>query len=317
MLRMSFALGWLHDYNPRGGTGADVGRRIPRRVKFRAIHREALREVVWPTVSPPLSPIHFHEEPIRMTSFHGQTDVGQRRKLNEDTIFARDGLFVVCDGMGGHKAGEVASQLAVDVITSFIKRSAEDAEITWPYGFLTRASLDGNRLRTAVKLANRAVLRKAASSDDYRGMGTTVVGSLITPGQRQFTYANVGDSRIYLIRSSIILQLSHDDSWGNLSWEKDTPKDDTATGSMKHILIKALGARDDVDFEVKSQELSDGDVILLCSDGLTNMVPDRRILEIVSTHGADLAGACGQLVDEANEAGGRDNTSVILVRYEA
>ncbi len=252
-----------------------------------------------------------------MTSFHGQTDVGRRRKLNEDTIFARDGLFVVCDGMGGHKAGEVASQLAVDVIASFIKRSAEDAEITWPYGFVTRASLDGNRLRTAVKLANRAVLRKAASSDDYRGMGTTVVASLITPGQRQFTYANVGDSRIYLIRSSIILQLSHDDSWGNLSWEKDDPAaDDTATGSMKHILIKALGARDDVDFEVKSQELSDGDVILLCSDGLTNMVPDRRILEIVSTHGTDLAGACGQLVDEANAVGGRDNISVILVRYE-
>ncbi len=251
-----------------------------------------------------------------MISFHGQTDVGRRRSLNEDAILAGDSLFVVCDGMGGHKAGEVASQLAIDVIAAFVKRSAEDAEITWPYGFHARVSLDGNRLRTAIKLANRAVFRKAASSDDYTGMGTTVAAMIVSRNRPQMTYAHVGDSRIYLIRAGVILQLTRDDSWANLSWEGGDP-DDTARASMKHVLTKALGARDDVDFEVTDQELSEGDIVLLCSDGLTNMLPDRRIQEIVSTPRTDLEGACDELVAEANAQGGRDNISVILVRYNS
>ena len=115
-----------------------------------------------------------------MISFHGQTDIGRRRSLNEDTIYAGDSLFIVCDGMGGHKAGEVASKLATDVIAAFVKRSGEDPEITWPYGFHRAVSFDGNRLRTAIKLANRAVFRKAASSEDYTGMGTTVAAVLMS-----------------------------------------------------------------------------------------------------------------------------------------
>ena len=250
-----------------------------------------------------------------MISFYGQTDVGRRRSLNEDSIFAVENLFLVCDGMGGHKAGEVASQLAVDAIAGFVNRSAEDAEITWPYGFLNRVSLEGNRLRTAIKLANRTVARKAASSDDYTGMGTTVAAVLVSRNRPQMTYASVGDSRIYLIRGGgAILQLSQDDSWANLPWEAEAV-DDATRAAMQHVLTKALGARDDVDFETKSQDLNGGDVILLCSDGLSNMLSDQRILEIVSAHGADLEGACRDLVSEANAQGGRDNISVILVRY--
>src|SRR5215831_17465655 len=141
-----------------------------------------------------------------MISFYGQTDVGKRRSLNEDAIFAEDTLFIVCDGMGGHKAGEVASQLAVDAIQRFVKRSAEDAEITWPYGFLTRISLDGNRLRTGIKLANRAIFSKAASSNEFTGMGTTVAAVIISPRRPQMAYASVGDSRIYLLRGGSIVQ---------------------------------------------------------------------------------------------------------------
>jgi protein phosphatase len=251
-----------------------------------------------------------------MISFHGVTDVGRRRSLNEDAILASDNLFLVCDGMGGHKAGEVASQLAVDAIAGFVMRSGDDAEITWPYGFLTRASFDANRLRTAIKLANRTVSRKAASSDDYTGMGTTVAAALVSATRPQLTYATVGDSRIYLIRRGAIAQLSHDDSWANLPWESQAA-DDTTRRAMQHVLTKALGARDDVDFDVKSQELADGDVLLLCSDGLTNMVPDHRIVEVVSAHGADVEGACRALVSEANHQGGRDNISAILIRYTA
>jgi protein phosphatase len=251
-----------------------------------------------------------------MITHHGQTDVGKRRILNEDAIFSGDDLFVVCDGMGGHKAGEVASQIAVDVIATFVKRSGDDPEITWPYGFEPRVSHNGNRLRTAIKLANRAVFRKAGSSDDYTGMGTTVVAALTSGGRPQMTFASVGDSRIYLIRGGAILQLTRDDSWLNLSWDAAT-MDDSTRASMKHVLTKALGSRDDVDFETATQDLNDGDVVLLCSDGLTNMLADRRILEIVSANGTDLYRACDKLVAAANAEGGRDNISVILFRYAA
>jgi protein phosphatase len=217
--------------------------------------------------------------------------------------------------MGGHKAGEVASQLATEVIGAFVRRSSADAEITWPYGLDPTLSFNGNRLRTAIQLANRAVFRKAASSDDYTGMGTTVVALLLSPNGSRMTFAHVGDSRIYLIRGGAILQLTHDDSWANLDWRGGP--DDTDTVSMKNVLTKALGAREDVDFEVREDDLNDRDLVLLCSDGLTNMLPDRRLLEIVSSHGADLEGACGDLIASANAAGGRDNISAILVRYGA
>jgi protein phosphatase len=250
-----------------------------------------------------------------MIAFHGLTDVGRRRSLNEDAIFAHDSLFVVCDGMGGHKAGEVASQLAVDAIAAFVQRSAEDPEITWPYGIDTGVSFEGNRLRTAIKLANRAIHRKAVSSDDYTGMGTTVSALLTSAARPAITFANVGDSRIYLIRGDAILQLTHDDSWANFSWGPGSP-DDTARASMKHVLTKALGARDDVDFDVVEQELRGGDIVLLCSDGLSNMLSDREMLDIVLDRRTDVAAACEGLVAAANAQGGRDNVSVIVLRYD-
>lgn len=252
-----------------------------------------------------------------MITYHGRTDVGRRRTLNEDAILTDDDLFLVCDGMGGHKAGEVASKVATDVIAGFVKRSGEDPEITWPYGFEPRASHDGNRLRTAIKLANRAVFRKSASSDDYTGMGTTVAAVLMSRNRPQMTYASVGDSRIYLIRAGAILQLTRDDSWLNLAWDAGNAGtlDNSTRASMKNVLTKALGSRQDVDFEVTSRDLSERDTILLCSDGLTNMLSDPQMLAIISTHAADLERACHELVDAANAEGGRDNISAVLVRY--
>ena len=243
-----------------------------------------------------------------MLEFHGETDVGKRRQLNEDSIYAGDGLFIVCDGMGGHKAGEVASKLATDAIANFVKRSAEDPELTWPYGFDPRLSYDGNRLITAIKLANRIVFRKAMSSDDYSGMGTTVVALLCSPGRSEMTYGHVGDSRLYLIRGTTMTQLTKDDSWVNLVSPAET-------SVMKNVLTKALGAREDVEFDVVSRPLQPGDVMLLCSDGLTNMLSDAAIVEIVCAPGHDLEAACRHLVAEANAQGGRDNVSALLVRF--
>lgn len=245
-----------------------------------------------------------------MLVFHGETDIGRRRQLNEDTVFAADGLFVVCDGMGGHKAGEVASKLAVDVLANFIRRSEADLELTWPYGFDPSVPYNANRLRTAIKLANRIVYRKSVSSDDYSGMGTTVAVALVSPDRREMTYGHVGDSRIYLIRDRSMTQLTNDDSWVNLMQGNDP------TSAMKNILTKALGAREDVDFEVVTKDLAPGDVVLLCSDGLTNMLSDDAILDLVVAHAADLHEACRQLVSNANAQGGRDNISVLLVRYD-
>ncbi len=246
---------------------------------------------------------------------HGETDIGKRRKINEDSIFAADGLFVVCDGMGGHQAGEVASNLAVEVITRFVGRS-EDGELTWPFGFDPRRSYDANRLRTAVKLANRAVFKHADAGEAYTGMGTTVAAVFVSPGEPRMSYAHVGDSRVYLIRAGTIQQLTRDDSWVNLDWAAG-PADDPAAPNtaMRNILTKALGARDDVEFEVVDRPVHDGDLVLLCSDGLTNMVPDPRILDVVGAHAGDLPGACRALVAAANAEGGRDNISVILAQY--
>jgi protein phosphatase len=243
-----------------------------------------------------------------MFQFHGETDVGKRRQLNEDSIFVGDGLFVVCDGMGGHKAGEVASQVATEVIVNFVKRSISDPDLTWPCGFDPERSLDANRLTTAIKLANRTVFGKSVSSEDFSGMGTTVVALLLAPGRPEVTYGHVGDSRLYLVRGDTITQLTRDDSWASLASGSDAPV-------MKNVLTKALGAHEDVDFDVVDKELVPGDVMVLCSDGLTNMVDDPTILEVVTAHGENVEQACRDLVARANAEGGRDNISVLLVRY--
>lgn len=248
----------------------------------------------------------------------GLTDIGKRRKINEDSIFAEGGLFIVCDGMGGHKAGEVASSLAVETLARFIERSNEDRELTWPYGFNPRLGYNANRLRTAIKLANRTIYKKANTGEEYTGMGTTVATAIVSPVEPVMTYAHVGDSRIYLIRGEAMLQLTRDDSWASVVRSENPAGDVDATGmAMKSILTKALGAREDVEFDVVDQRLQDGDIILLCSDGLTNMVPDARIYEIIRAHPGDLKSACRALVDEANAQGGRDNISVILVQYRS
>ncbi|HEY3067053.1 MAG TPA: PP2C family serine/threonine-protein phosphatase [Methylomirabilota bacterium] len=248
-----------------------------------------------------------------MVMFFGQTDIGRRRSLNEDTIYAQDGLFLVCDGMGGHKAGEVASKLAVEAIAGFVRRSEEDPEMTWPYGYDTKLSYDANRLGTAVKLANRIVFRKGASADEYTGMGTTVAAVLVAARRSQMTFAHVGDSRVYVVRADTMRQLTRDDSWANLGWSEEDPAD----SPVKNILTKALGAREDVEFDVVDEPLTAGDVVLLCSDGLTNMLSDTRILEILTAHAPDLEAATGELIARANEEGGRDNISVVLFRYPA
>lgn len=250
-----------------------------------------------------------------MLECHGQTDIGRNRKLNEDRIFVESGLVIVCDGMGGHNAGEVAAHLAQETIVTFVRRSEQDDDCTWPYGIDPRLSYNANRLRTAIKLANRTVFRKAASAEAYTGMGTTVTAALVTP-KGTMTYGHVGDSRVYLIRGGVILQLTHDDTWANLA-RGDWNDEDPELAPMRNVLTKAIGVGEEVDFDVVDHSLRDRDLVLLCSDGLTNMLPDERILTIVLAYHGDGQRTCSELILSANAEGGRDNISVILVRYLA
>ena len=246
-----------------------------------------------------------------MIQFCGRTDVGRRRHRNEDSILVTEGILAVCDGMGGHQAGDVASRIAVDTLGTFISRSGADPDLTWPYGFDPSLSFDANRVRTAIKLANRAIYTRAAAEDEYAGMGTTVVATVVAPTDARFTYGHVGDSRIYMVRGGRAVQLTRDDSLANSAWA-----DAEEAGAMKNVLTKALGVRGEVEFEVAAHDLQTGDMVLLCSDGLTNMLDDDAILEIVGRFDGHLDKTCDQLVDGANARGGRDNISAVLLRYE-
>ncbi len=148
-----------------------------------------------------------------MLEAFGHSDVGRRRKLNEDNFQVDEDhrLFSVCDGMGGHNAGEVASQMSIETIGSFITRSHEEKEITWPYGLDVNLSFDGNRMKTAIKLANKRVFKAADNREDYTGMGTTVVASVVTDDV--LTVGSAGDSRCYVVRGGELRQLTVDDSW--------------------------------------------------------------------------------------------------------
>ena len=245
------------------------------------------------------------------------SDVGRVRKTNEDAYVADLGvsLFCVADGMGGHDAGEVASALAIESITAFIRRSARDPDFTWPYGIDRQLSYDANRLRTAVQLANRRIFRAAERNLDYNGMGTTTVGALVS-GERM-SVAHVGDSRLYLIRNNAIQQLTDDDSWAAtiLAHDPKLNATDIAKHPMRNVLTNVLGARDQVDVHVSEHSLEPDDVVLLCSDGLHGVLDDAMLAAIASAE-RDVEQATRTLVDAALEGGSRDNVTALVFRFD-
>jgi protein phosphatase len=253
-----------------------------------------------------------------MIEAHGLTDPGRKRKHNEDTLRIEPaiGLAVVADGMGGHQSGEVASALAVETLEAFVARAHRDRDLTWPFGVDPARSFEANCLITAIKLANRSVFQTAASRDDLTGMGTTVVAVLARDGRLH--YAGVGDSRAYLVRGATLRQLTRDDSWIEAAIAQQLiDVAESYDHPFRHVLTKALGLQEDLDFEVSEEALQAGDRVLLCSDGLTTALSDADVLEILRAHDKDLAGACRALVEAANEAGGPDNVTVVLLRQPA
>jgi protein phosphatase len=251
-----------------------------------------------------------------MIEAYGQTDVGRRRKLNEDNFLVdtETHLYAVCDGMGGHNAGEVASKMAIETLGAFIRKSHKEKEITWPYGLDVNLSFDGNRIKTALKLANKKVFKAADNREDYTGMGTTVVAGLMSGNM--MTVGSAGDSRAYLVSDGQLKQVTRDDSWVSAAWaEGILAADEIERHPLRNVITKAIGAKESIEIEVVEQKLKPGDVMLICSDGLHSMIGDAQILATVTPFPATLEEAAQKLIDAANEAGGKDNVSVVLVRY--
>jgi PPM family protein phosphatase len=251
-----------------------------------------------------------------MITAFGRTDVGRRRKINEDAFLVApdESLYSVCDGMGGHNAGEVASRMAIETIAAFVKRSGVEKEITWPWGLDGGLSFDANRLKTAIRLANAQVFQAADNREDLTGMGTTVVAAIVTGAT--LTIGSAGDSRCYLARGDRLVQLTRDDSWVSAAvGEGILNSDDVERHPLRNVITKAVGARDSIDLDVVEQSLESGDLVLLCSDGLHGMLHDHEIQKLLLPPLESLEEAAAALIDAANEAGGRDNVTVILLRY--
>jgi PPM family protein phosphatase len=251
-----------------------------------------------------------------MIEAFGQTDVGRRRKLNEDNFLVDTDihLYAVCDGMGGHNAGEVASKMAIETLGAFIGKSHKEKEITWPYGLDVNLSFDGNRLKTALKLANKKVFKAADNREDYTGMGTTAVAGIIS--DNVLTVGSAGDSRCYVFADGKLSQLTRDDSWVSAAWaEGILSADEIERHPLKNVITKAIGAKEDIDINVVEHKLKPGEVALICSDGLHSMLTDEQILATVNPFPPTLEEAAAKLIDAANAAGGKDNVSVVLIRY--
>lgn len=229
------------------------------------------------------------------------TDRGRARRRNEDAYHLGESVFAVADGMGGHLAGDVASATALLPVQALDGRVFQDAATA------QAAMLD------AVLAANAAVVRKAADEPDLRGMGTTLTAAIVEG--RRLHVAHVGDSRAYLIRDGDLTQLTRDHTLvAHLIEEGQITEEEAAHHPHRSIITRAIGVDVDLDVDTLTIELQDGDQVLLCSDGLTGPLSDTTIEEIVGPE-ADIDEAARSLVDAANEAGGPDNITVVLLRY--
>lgn len=233
----------------------------------------------------------------------GDTDVGRKRTINQDSIFVSEtkigklpNLFIVADGMGGHKAGDVASKTSVNLFVDFVSNT----DMTDPV----------NIIDAGIKIANDEVYEMAQTNPDYVGMGTTFVAATVI--DNKVYIANVGDSRLYLIGRDIV-QITRDHSlveeMVNLG---EIERNEARTHTKKNIITRAVGVEKSVVADIFQIDISEGDKILLCSDGLSNMVEDYDIKRIIA-NSDNLEDAIHKLIDKANFNGGKDNISVVLV----
>jgi serine/threonine protein phosphatase PrpC len=247
----------------------------------------------------------------------GLTDVGLQRDHNEDSfaILQDHELYIVADGMGGHRAGDVASKLATEAIVDFFRATAAE-DFTWPFHFDSRMSEEENRLLTGIKIANRQIVERSSRSRECHGMGTTVVGALFSGRKGKMYIGHVGDSRAYRVRAGEIRQMTRDHSLVNdylLAMPELT--EEQKSELPKNVITRALGMQEHVSVDLQGDDASVGDCYVLCSDGLSGMIEDSEILDIVS-QSSNIDEACRKLIALANEHGGEDNITAVLVKIE-
>lgn len=247
----------------------------------------------------------------------GLSDVGLQREHNEDSFLVLNeyDLYVVADGMGGHRAGDVASRIATETISEFFKSTAND-DVTWPFHFDTNLSEEENRLLTGIRVANRQIFERSTRSREFHGMGTTVVGAMFSPRKQRMYIGHVGDSRCYRVRDGRIQQLTRDHSLIN-DYLVAMPELTEAQRSElpKNVITRALGMQDQVVVDLQHDDPHAGDVYILCSDGLSGMMTDEEIQDIV-TSSAEIRAACKKLIERANQQGGEDNITAVLIKIE-
>ncbi len=248
----------------------------------------------------------------------GQTDIGVKRKQNEDFlgIYSELNLSLICDGMGGHNAGALASKMTGEIIHSIyqtpdkelIKRLAEDVNAS--YRTLAGQAVSG------IRLANRKILDHASRHASCKGMGTTIVLASFTPGVA--ILAHVGDSRIYRVRDREIIRLTEDHSWINeLLEDREIEKEDVRFFEKKNVITRALGIAHQVKIDLRLEPIRTGDLFILCSDGLTNAINEDLIQAIVVNYQNDLQQAANNLINMALQIDGSDNITVALVKVVA
>ncbi len=236
------------------------------------------------------------------------TDVGLQRKNNEDACAAQEeaGLCVVADGMGGHLGGEIASGIAIEAVTDGFKdrnRGTHDER------------KDADLLGKCIKAANKEIYKRGNADVALKNMGTTIVAAVFD--QDYIVTANVGDSRIYRLRDGKLFQMTEDHSWvGELRKKNLISEDDARSHPLKNIITRALGMEPSVEVDVRWDKVKSGDCYLLCTDGLTDLVPDTEILQLLHQNGASLEAVAQQLIEQANNGGGSDNITVGLCRVE-
>ena len=247
---------------------------------------------------------------------YGASDVGLERKNNEDAfcIDAQNGLYVVCDGMGGHASGEIASRVTVEAMQQFVGETMHSDDFRWPFDQSAGCdAFECRALDAAVRLANRDVYETAKGDARHKGMGTTVVALLA--GANRIGVVHVGDSRIYRLRGDALSQITEDHSLLN-HYRRTRPmsEDEIRNFKGKNVIVRAVGLRESVEPEVQVVDYVADDTYLLCTDGLTDLVADTLIAETIRGAGGDLKAAAMRLIQFALDAGGKDNVTILLAR---
>ena len=252
-----------------------------------------------------------------MISSAALSDVGRRRETNQDAHLVNDQLrlYLLADGMGGHAAGDLASQMTVEAIQEFVGMAAADSQVTWPFGYDSQIPFEHNVLQSAFRLANSRVCQLAEQRSECAGMGSTVV-SLWILDSKAF-YSHLGDSRLYLLRGERIYQLTEDHSMVQQQINLGVINHEEARShAFKNVITRAIGVPDNSPIPVDEIVLRPGDRLMLACDGLTDQITDEAIQAILLQEKQPRK-ACRQLVDAANQTGGPDNITVVLVDYKA